>query len=572
MNNAVKSQKIKDNTHYFIYLACIIGLYIVNYFRVNGSGGQWAFANELIVPILFVMILVRIGIKDFIKVRTGIITFVFCVLFPLFFNNFSRGNDYDFQLIGRYVNVYICLILVLYLLEKVIKDNNTRHLFKRINAVGIIWVVFTLLCIVSRNTSFWPLWIFILFGCFYFIPIEDNEKETLIRAIIDGIIICFFVFQSLALLYCPYDIAGYIGFFSNSDCNAKFYTISYIGFLMKYSMLRRQEKKIRYIFLLFAGAMCGFTIFTIIRSAYIGITILTVAYLIAEEILYFKKGIKGLFARVLQIIIIIAISLPIIYVCIRYIPALRHHPIFNGIYSENRVHSWDPINSEKYISPEEFIQATLGGKISFSYSTTSVDFEDEDNYKSIETVYEEEHGLAFQGINKIKELAKDEERVIEYEDGILPGSDSSHPMFVKILYNNRFESILGIRKYIFKGYLIDSKIMGNKDEYPSYWITCERPYTSSHCSYIDVISKYGFIAGITYILFLLATILYSIVQIKSIKKTSDKDDVWPLFTLCVFTACAGWGVFYSVVFCGEILESMFWITALPVVTSAELRN
>ncbi len=559
---------IIDNTHYLIYLTCAVGLFVINLIRVNGTGAQWAFANEFMGLILFVIICVRTGVKGFLRLRTAIITIVFGAGFPFYFRHFSLGIDYDYQIIGRYVNYFILSLLAIHLFDTFFKNNKEYIKKLRLSAVGVIWILLMIVCIVSRNESKWPLWILIAFGSLYLEPADEAENKVLLKAIVDGIIICFFVFQSLAFLYCPYDIPGYIGFFSNSDCNAKFYTVSYIGFLMKYSMLRREGKRIRFVFFLFSGAMWGFLVFTIMRSGIIGMGLLTIAYLTAEEIMAFKTGIKGFLARGLQLFLIMIVAIPIIYVCIRYIPALRHHPIFNGAYSEERVHSWDPIDSEKYISPTEFLEFSFGGKLGFLYSTPESDYTNDERIKSVSEQFEKENGHSFDGIAIVKTMANDGERVLEYEDRVSPGFDEAHPMYIKISYNGRFENLLGIRKYIFAGYIMDMKLMGNKEEFPSYWITCERCYTSSHCTFIDFASRYGYVAGVLYLLLILVAIGtdYRIIK-KSVqtKNESLNASLWELFSLIILVACVGWGAFYSLLFFGEVLESLFWFAMLPLV-------
>lgn len=54
--------------------------------------------------------------------------------------------------------------------------------------------------------------------------------------------------------------------------------------------------------------------------------------------------------------------MPLTYLAVRYIPTIHPHVLFyfQEGYSEDRVHSWDPRNSEKFISFEEMIQTALG--------------------------------------------------------------------------------------------------------------------------------------------------------------------------------------------------------------------
>ncbi|MBO4678784.1 MAG: hypothetical protein J5626_03865 [Lachnospiraceae bacterium] len=559
--NSIKGW-ITNNTHYLIYVFCVVGLFVVNTIRVNGTGAQWGFANEFVGLIVFVMLTVRTGVKDYIKPRTGIIALAFAAVFPFVFSRFRTGTDYDMRLVGRYVSFFFCVILIIRFLEILIKTK--KPLLKR-NIVFILWLLLMITCIASRNKSIVPFYVLIFFGSFYFEPVTDEEKGVLLNAITDGIIVGFFIYQSLAFLHSPYDIARYRGFFSNSDCNAKFYTISYIGFLMKYSLLRRRNKKTAIIFFLFGAAMLGFTLFTVMRSGLFAVGLVTLVYLIVEEIMLFRTGFKGFILQGMKLAVVALISLPIIYICIRYIPALRHHPIFHGTYSEKRVHAWDPIDSEKYISPEEFLEVSFGRKLTFSYTTKDVDFSED----RPETETQKKKNLP--EIASIKELTADGQRVIEYEDGTKPGTDSSHPVYIKLTYTGRFENLFGIRKYIFETYLRDVKLMGNVSEFSGYWLTCEWAYTSSHCTYLDFASRYGILATVAYILFIAAVVIISFKRIKQNASIHmhNIEIPWLVFSLCVMVACIGWGIVYSTLFWGEILESMFWLSVFPVINIDE---
>lgn len=45
----------------------------------------------------------------------------------------------------------------------------------------------------------------------------------------------------------------------------------------------------------------------------------------------------------------------------RYLPAVFHHPVwFWGEWSEDKVHSWDPWNSEKYVDIDELLETAVG--------------------------------------------------------------------------------------------------------------------------------------------------------------------------------------------------------------------
>ena len=57
---------------------------------------------------------------------------------------------------------------------------------------------------------------------------------------------------------------------------------------------------------------------------------------------------------------IFALSFPLVFACVRFIPPLRHHPVWITEYSEDFVHSYDPWNSPKYTDLDEFFNTFLG--------------------------------------------------------------------------------------------------------------------------------------------------------------------------------------------------------------------
>jgi len=52
---------------------------------------------------------------------------------------------------------------------------------------------------------------------------------------------------------------------------------------------------------------------------------------------------------------------PISFSLTRYLPPVFHHPVwFWGEWSEDKVHSWDPWNSEKYVDIDELLETAVG--------------------------------------------------------------------------------------------------------------------------------------------------------------------------------------------------------------------
>jgi formate/nitrite transporter FocA (FNT family) len=103
--------------------------------------------------------------------------------------------------------------------------------------------------------------------------------------------------------------------------------------------------------------------------------------------------------------------------------------------------------------------------------------------------------------------------------------------------------------------------MGNKEEYPTCVIYMNKPYTSAHNSTIDYTLRYGYIAGFFFAILQVIAVISSIRKVKT-TEGSEKD----LSVLCLLVSAAffGWGLFYSVLFMGEILDSIYWIALMPL--------
>lgn len=559
--------KEKQNIHYLIYVLGVFFFYIINFFRVNGTGGQWAFGNEFIGPIVFVMLFARLGIKLLKRMASYVWTIVSAVALPIAFFILRQGNDYDLQLAGRCVNIWLMGLSAIGVFSYYFA-NKTEIRLSKLSKTFWIWLSLVFVCVISVNESSWPAWALLGLGSFYVAPLDDQEKKAMVHGIVDGIIICFFVYEGHALLYCPYDQLRYTSFFSNSDCSAKFFTATYIGFLTKHYILSKEGAKRwrKILCFLFAGSMWGFWFFTITRSSMIGMATATIAFLVAETVALKEKFLK-LLAKGAILAVFFLISIPIIYGAIRYIPALRHHPVFITAYSEDKVHSWDPIDSEKYIK----FQTVLGAYSSRFAPPEKINLENdylilsgntEETLKAEKKaeVQEENGNVGFAlFIATIEELSEDGECVVSYKDGIEPGSDENHPYYVVLTYNNVFERYLGIRKYLYKNYFETSSWLGSRNEYHCVWIDAETIYNSAHNSTLDFMSRYGYIAAALYF-----ALQISIMVTEAVKIVKNRDRDMSAHILCILCAAAyfGWGLFYSVAFTGEILDTLFWVCAI----------
>lgn len=112
---------------------------------------------------------------------------------------------------------------------------------------------------------------------------------------------------------------------------------------------------------LFACAMWSFVLLTMCRSAILG---MAAATLLGGGITLWKQRGKRLqkgLVYVCGMVLVSVLSFPIVYGAVRYLPPVFHHPIwFMMEYSEEKVHSWDAYDSEKYTDWRDVLQENFG--------------------------------------------------------------------------------------------------------------------------------------------------------------------------------------------------------------------
>jgi len=78
-----------------------------------------------------------------------------------------------------------------------------------------------------------------------------------------------------------------------------------------------------------------------------------------DSVSFLKQEIRKCLIQIVTYIFLACLLYPICFAAVRYLPPLFHHPVwFDGEYSEEKVHSWDPWDSEKYVDFDELIEET----------------------------------------------------------------------------------------------------------------------------------------------------------------------------------------------------------------------
>ena len=182
----------------------------------------------------------------------------------------------------------------------------------------------------------------------------------MLQGVMNGIILGFLVLQGLCFVFRPFDNLRYQGIYHNPNLNALFYLEVLAAVLGKLLYVHKREtgRKIRIFYWLAAGVVLAFIFLSIGRSAWIASFCMTALFLwILNRLLQKKRFWKN--AGIL--ILCTCLMFPLCFSAARYLPAVFHHPIwFWGEYSADRVHSYDPWNTWKYVELDEFMDAALG--------------------------------------------------------------------------------------------------------------------------------------------------------------------------------------------------------------------
>lgn len=223
-----------------------------------------------------------------------------------------------------------------------------------------LWVVMMLLMIFSRSDYVWPFCYFIMFGCFYLTDFTEEEQEDLYQGIMNGVIFAFFVFQAFCCVFRPYDQVRYTGIYNNCNLNGLFYLVVLAAVFGKilYVTKENKHKFWRVYYWLGAGVVYSFIFMTIGRTVWL------VAFILGLLFLGFYQGVKQkkhYIRNGLLLVLCICMMFPVTFGMTRYLPPVFHHPVwFWGEWSNDRVHSWDTWNSEKYVNIEYLMDVVAG--------------------------------------------------------------------------------------------------------------------------------------------------------------------------------------------------------------------
>ena len=531
-------------------MICTVGLCWIDVIRNIGNGAQIGFTSNLIGVCVFPMIVMRFKAKDFLKLPNLLWLILFAILAYPAYRAMDIGTDYNGQIASAILNIGLYGLVLIRMLHYLFKEHKEN--LKKMSPVFWLWSGLLVFCIISRNEAIWPLWFAVMMGAFYLAPADRKTYEDTILGIVDGVIVSFVWIQSRAFLYRPYDVyPAYRGHFNNSSVNSMFYLYVYMAVLVRLAYAVRRQKKSKLecaLLFILACSMWDFAYLTASRSALLAYAVITIVYLVAEKIKTKNGSIKKFMISGLSMFLVFVLMFVPVYACVRYIPALRHHPVWYGDYSEDKVHSWDPIDSEKYVTLEEALGKVLIDKIK----------------KSLSVSYIVKPYFIVCSVVKWTDMPGGQ-YVYEYSDGVEPGTDLHHKVFIvesrpeNIQYGYEHMGFLGNRRYVYKFFIEHLNLMGHKPVHQYFYI--DDIIGHAHNSYLQISYYFGIIAG----LFFLALSIYGPVYIFRKRWNGEVKDRWVyLYPLLFLTGYFTFSIFECPTFLGEYLFTGFFLCLLPI--------
>ena len=217
-------RKRKIDIEAVVYYLSFIALITVGMIRVDGNGAMWAAAINCVGFCLLPMIVLRFGIKSFMKIPYLIWLIVGAVISAFAIKIYAFQSPYYVSRACRILEAYAYGFIVIRLIYSLIKKE-FQGKAKTFSYVFFLTVAFFLLAFISRGRSDWTLYYGFIFTMFFIAPVRKDDYEKMFVGMTQAVITGFFVIQGLAFFFRPYDQVRYVGLYNNANVNALFYVV-----------------------------------------------------------------------------------------------------------------------------------------------------------------------------------------------------------------------------------------------------------------------------------------------------------------------------------------------------------
>lgn len=509
----------RQQIYKYICILCGFLIIVIDWTRGSQVGTTWAWTVNMLGLVFGMLILCQESAPK-TNWTYGVI---FTILLPLCIFLGYRwwlGHQtvvYRDQFLSAIFNVWFILFILINRVTNEGVKNSWNHIENKRLFIGLLG--FLLLALLSRNEDIWMLWIGAWLTLWYSTEIKESDKQTIIDGITSGIILGFVALQLFALMLRPFDneMVRYCGMYANVNINALFYVVTIAAIMWK----RIQAKGTRKIILeILTIILYCLLILTVSKTAWITLFVIEVLFWGLVRIHLMQETAIQTLRRSFGTLLVTAIVFPVVFMGIRYLPTILHHPIwYEGEYSEERVHSFDPANSEKYIELDEFLEG-FGEKIG----------------PYVDRIFH----------SKVKAAELDEN--IEQTYGITVG-DKFYS------YNDpetwKYASVLG-RLGMWQYYLKNGTLLGHSNADGHNFVIWVYTWHAQNL-FVQVWYYYGIIAAVVMTILLVSLLVY-------VTRLAWRKNKSAIFVLIVFTTFIVFGMFEAVWYPGQAVLSLVFIT------------
>lgn len=518
----IKLRKFWDDTKYvWWYALCFALLGLIDQRRGSAVGTVQMLMANLTGPVLAGMMLPSMK-KEFVRTRGVLVWTAVCIVgIPAAVKLGANLWDYPGQWNTGVINVAVAGYLILYLVW------NRREIVQKSRLNWFCFFVIEamlLLMQLSVHESLWPLWFLVYFGCFYLIGIREELEESFLQGMLAGLAIWFFVQQTLAFGFRPYDYPRYRGLYSGETQNGLFYMIAFCTFTGLWFWLRKRKAfwlwKVL-CFLLSAGSI-GLLILTGGRSSLLGAAAAAALSYLLYDMIVCKSFLHWIWQGILLGACCVLLF-PAAYGCVRYLPTILHHPVwFEGEYASWRVHSDDPWDSEKYITFQQTVNFNVGRILKMF----GIEFRLEDDGVSLTTP------LTLRA------------RAAEMGE---PGSSAENPLFFE---DEDYTSPMGARRTIYYYYGTHLNWRGHSKEQAGFYYGPGPTYSHhAHNMFLQFAFDYGILPGA----------LFLVWSVVCLVRLISRRDLTGIIGVVFFTAIIVYGLGEMAVTTGQITLVMMFI-------------
>ncbi len=516
-----------------LYFLCFLAFELIDFLRNTQNGDIWSAAVGGTGLVMMVLIFSEYPLKEWHygkHTRVYMAIWTVCCLgiagaAALWQQHFILGI-YKWTFFLGVWNVWWIFLAGQEIVKRIWKAGSLRA---KPDLTGILALVMAFLMTFSRSGRLWPVWFAAMFGMFYVTRFTREKLEQLFEAMVDATIVAFFVIQIYAYGFRPYDVIRYLGAYPNSNVASLHYLVVYTMVLCKLHYLEKKNAKKgwRIFFFLGAAGLLDFMFLTMGRTSWVTAIVITCFYGIFVIWKNWKKKFSGVIARGAALVAAFVVLFPAVFGTVRFLPAVLHHPVwYGGEYSIEKVHSFDPADSPKYIEMDEFLEAVFGRIVGTFYKGNTTREDEAGNAtgeasvagNSTDNVVTGEAGTTGGNVgagstdNIVAENAEDGEnadRENAEPDNVnsvvaVDDSQNSYEIIEKIGPEGMDEA-LNIRLSIYAAYLRNLNWFGHPDAEGHYQFA-DIDYFSWHAQnvWLQMAFSYGIPSGI---LFLILTVL-----------------------------------------------------------------